>query len=178
MNCPRRDEMLNPDFAKIAGDHDDWRPDGTCSFCGSCSPDLFFQQVRAGVEIGPTDKNYKAYVDLPEDKPDELTVSSAISWTPTEAEIAQQGLRSSDDPEVRAVMERDRWGTKNHDGSPRWVVLRKKGSTRFGKFYFQHLNDEERQLFIALYNDKTMKVGNPGYFYSKPFFVKQRESQP
>lgn len=34
----------------------------TCSFCGSLHPDDFMEQVRSGVEIGPTDKSYKAYV--------------------------------------------------------------------------------------------------------------------
>jgi hypothetical protein len=40
-----------------------------------------------------------------------------------------------------------------------------------GKFYYQHLSVEQRDEFIELHNDKTMKIGYPGYFYVKPFFV-------
>ena len=39
-----------------------WRSNGTCSYCGSLSPDLFFQYISNGTEIGPTDKSYKVYV--------------------------------------------------------------------------------------------------------------------
>lgn len=34
----------------------------SCSFCGSMHPDAFMQAIADGREIGPTDKNYKAYV--------------------------------------------------------------------------------------------------------------------
>jgi len=34
-----------------------------CSYCGSMHPDDFMDAVRAGKEIGPTDKSYKLYVD-------------------------------------------------------------------------------------------------------------------
>ena len=37
--------------------------DGRCSYCGSMSEDDFFAAVDAGAEIGPTDKNYKVYVN-------------------------------------------------------------------------------------------------------------------
>lgn len=40
-----------------------WREDQTCSGCGSLSEEAFLDAVRRGVEIGPTDKNYKVYVD-------------------------------------------------------------------------------------------------------------------
>ena len=35
----------------------------SCSFCGSLPPDDFMDLVRAGAEVAPTDKNYKAYVN-------------------------------------------------------------------------------------------------------------------
>jgi hypothetical protein len=33
-----------------------WRDDGTCSFCGSITPDAFFELALGGVELIPTDK--------------------------------------------------------------------------------------------------------------------------
>lgn len=60
--CPRRAESvshLSPPEA------DGWRPDGTCSYCGSMNPDDFMSAVKAGAVLGATDKNYKVYVDAP-----------------------------------------------------------------------------------------------------------------
>lgn len=34
-----------------------------CTYCGSMHPDDFMQAIRDGLEIGPTDKGYKFYVD-------------------------------------------------------------------------------------------------------------------
>lgn len=33
-----------------------------CSFCGSLHPERFFELVREGWTVSPTDKNYKAYL--------------------------------------------------------------------------------------------------------------------
>lgn len=42
---------------------DTWTKDGKCSYCGSLSPEVVLQRIEAGeVEVGPTDKNYKAYI--------------------------------------------------------------------------------------------------------------------
>lgn len=40
------------------------------------------------------------------------------------------------------------------------------------KFYFQHLSQEQKIRFIELLNDKKLKIGEPGHFYSRPFFIK------
>lgn len=40
-----------------------WRADGTCSYCGSVSPDDFFEALKQGAEIIPTDKDYKCYIN-------------------------------------------------------------------------------------------------------------------
>lgn len=59
--CPRRGEP-GPWLAG-AGADDYWRSDGTCSYCGSLAPDVLMDRIEAGtVQLGPTDKNYKAYV--------------------------------------------------------------------------------------------------------------------
>lgn len=34
-----------------------------CNYCGSLHPDRFMEMVKNGAEIGPTDKNYKVYLD-------------------------------------------------------------------------------------------------------------------
>lgn len=39
------------------------------------------------------------------------------------------------------------------------------------KFYFQHLSRDDQAKFIELLNNKTMKIGYPGYFYTMPFFA-------
>ena len=93
---------------------DYWRFDGTCDYCGSISPEQLFQAIEDGCEIGPTDKNYKVYV---------------------EGENA---------PSVRGAC----------------------------KFYFQHLSETEQRKFIAFLNLGKIKIGYPGHFYVKPFFIK------
>ena len=52
--------------------------------------------------------------------------------------------------------------TKDADGH----VVRAPGI----KFYFQHLDDQGKHAFIALYNAKKMNIGNPGHFYTRPYF--------
>jgi len=53
-NCPHR-------FMPTA-EKDLWRGDHTCSYCGSLSPEKFFEAIEKGDEVDPTDKDYKAYV--------------------------------------------------------------------------------------------------------------------
>ena len=67
-NCPRRGESFRQTAEGELADH--WRDNAhnteggkhSCSYCGSIHPDEFMQAVRDGVEIGPTDKSYKAYM--------------------------------------------------------------------------------------------------------------------
>lgn len=62
--CPRRAEL--PTTARFP-DMDVWDVyDGNlrCSFCGSLHPDYVLEMMRLGVELGPTDKNYKIYVKV------------------------------------------------------------------------------------------------------------------
>lgn len=103
LKCPRRAETFGP--FKLP-DFDTWDSDLTCSYCGSLRPDKFMEMVESGVEVIPTDKNYKAYVG-------------------------------------------------NHQ-----------------KFYFQHLDEVQKNEFIALLNAKAVKIGYPGHFYVAPFFVR------
>ena len=61
ITCPRRDEG----FGHGETLQDMVRDNGTCSFCGSLVPEAFWDLVEAGAELGPTDKNYKVYVNPP-----------------------------------------------------------------------------------------------------------------
>ena len=110
--CGRR--MEGYPYAKSLAGPDYWRFDGTCNYCGSLSPDQLFQAIEDGCEIGPTDKNYKVYIE---------------------------GEKS---PKVGGMC----------------------------KFYFQHLSEDEQKAFIALLNGGKIKLGYPGNFYVKPFFIK------
>ena len=41
-----------------------WGVDDCCTYCGSLHPELLMERIEAGtVELGPTDKNYKVYVN-------------------------------------------------------------------------------------------------------------------
>jgi hypothetical protein len=48
-------------------------------------------------------------------------------------------------------------------------------TTQFAKFYFQHLSNEDQDKFIKLVNDKQIKIGFPGYFYTTPYFCQKIE---
>ena len=74
--CPRREEgypysdaMKGPDTwrrgrAGLVGQE---KVGSSCSYCGSLHPDRFMELVREGWTVGPTDKNYKAYLGPPPD---------------------------------------------------------------------------------------------------------------
>jgi hypothetical protein len=61
--CPRGSGPDSPFRAPFNGEAH-WREDRTCSYCGSIDPELLFEQIEKGAEIGPTDKSYKIYVAL------------------------------------------------------------------------------------------------------------------
>lgn len=66
--CPRRLREMGP--WEHAEGIDEWRDsprrDGEatpyCSFCGSLHPGKFLELIAQGWSVGPTDKNYKAYL--------------------------------------------------------------------------------------------------------------------
>lgn len=139
--CPRGPGPNSPFKAPYSGEAE-WRAgDATCSYCGSLHPDIFIARIEAGdVEIGPTDKNYKVYV---ENKGGEA-FKKTFRDCPTGATCT-------------GPKDCTHWTTRETEST---------------KFYFQHLSIEQRDRFIALYNDKTMKIDYPGHFYVMPFFCK------
>lgn len=54
------------------------------------------------------------------------------------------------------------------------AYVRVPGNQSQGKFYFQHLSDEQKRHFVDLYNDHVFTVGYPGHFYQMPFFMGPR----
>lgn len=161
LTCPRRYES-----AFYAGPKEDaWREERGyrfCSYCGSCHPEDFFKAVEAGAKVTPTDKNYKAYIELPESSPDELRVVSATSFAPE-----GRGNWLPINGEIRKMMERDGWRGAHYQ----YAQLAPRGPTRYSKFYFQHLTDEEQERFIEFLNAKKFNLAFPGHFYRLPFFI-------
>lgn len=161
--CPRRSEGVR---AFAANTKDSWRSrDGyqCCSYCGSLKNEAFFEAIEAGAELGPTDKSYKVYVDLPDPRAGEMKITGSSNsekqpgpaWTAaTDADLVEYY-------EGRPVPQ---------DHSIKWV-LRTPRQTVHCKFYFQHLSLEEQTRFIDLHNAKKIKIGAPGYFYRLPFFA-------
>lgn len=72
--CPRRSEIgmhvENGPFKGSGENLDSFIPnrglvgqERGCSYCGSMPPEDFLEKIRSGIEIEPTDKAYKLYVD-------------------------------------------------------------------------------------------------------------------
>lgn len=53
----------------------------SCSFCGCLNPDTFMQWLRDGAEIGPTDKDYKAYITCPYPDPRAGETKTYVAYT-------------------------------------------------------------------------------------------------
>ncbi len=147
--CPRRKEAFRQ-FGDPA--HDKWHDiDNTCSYCGSLNPEYLMERIRRGdVELGPTDKNYKVYVkNLGGEK-----------FKHTHGELTEE----------KVVVDGKEFTRK---GPIKWITTESDET----KFYFVHLNDEQKQEFVELYNRSvtenpdSMKLGYPGYFYRWPFFM-------
>lgn len=119
--------------------------DGTCDWCGSLDGDTFMARLVAGdVILTPTDKNYKAYVKNDGGAPFKQTYRTDQPSKP--GEIMKDPM-----DQVQWV-----WSTREMNET---------------KFYFEHLSEEQRVLFVELLNAKKIKVDVPGYFYRLPFFV-------
>ncbi len=169
--CPRRIETP-AHFNRLLPESDHWRPDGTWSYCGSLSPAKFFEAVEAGCQLGPTDKSYKVYVDLPHPDPKGMRVVSAITFEPDTG--AGSGGWEKVTDENRHLLAESGWrGTS-------YIYIRRceNGPKIQAKFYFQHLSEAERDRFIELHNAGKLNLGFPGHFYVTPFFCTRRVAAP
>lgn len=141
----------NSPFVNSGPGLDTYRSDGTCSYCGSMNENTFMERLEnEDVELGPTDKNYKVYVNNAGGEP------------------FTQSYRDCPPPDVKVVDGKE-VTTKcaGPDTCPHWVTR----DVQTTKFYFQHLTKEQKERFIELLNKKKLKIGYPGHFYKLPFFI-------
>lgn len=145
-----------------------WTEDGTCSYCGSLSPEQLFAAIEAGCELGPTDKNYKVYVHRLDPKAGEPCV---YGW----ANHAREGYIEVTAENIDTLPPGPTGRRDYKIGD--FIEISKRPALTHDKFYFQHLNEEERQRFVELMNEKKLILGHPGFFYRLPFFVARQESK-
>lgn len=166
--CPRRREShLSSQFpgpdtwtsrAGLVG-----QPSG-CSYCGSMNPDDFMEAVRSGLEIEPTDKSYKLYVNgIPNPQEGGLRVigvanHSGSGWTA----YKDLGRR-----EKRVV--KQEYGDEK-DFRARYYQLTPWGPTTEGKFYTAHLSPEQGFEFRELWLSGKVNWGYPGHPY-RPLYI-------
>ncbi len=157
--CPRQDQeaVLAVQRAHVAH----WREDGSCSYCGSITEAAFFAAIEAGRLIGPTDKNYKAYVDLPNPNAGTMRICAWSNSKPSGGdkwiEVTQESLATLP--------------PGAEDSLGQWVQVMPEGESRRDKFYFQHLSSEGRKRLVEMINAKSINFDYPGCFYVLPFFV-------
>jgi hypothetical protein len=134
-----------------------------CSYCGSMSPDELFAAIDAGHQLGPTDKSYKVYVDLPNPEAGQIVEIGSESG-PTHNRDGKRTRPDLTEAEIRS-------------GHYDRKIMGNANATVHAKFYFQHLSVEQQQRFIDLLNAKKIKIGVPGYFYARPFFIAPPQSR-
>jgi hypothetical protein len=167
-SCPRRAEAPY----RLPGDDgvDRWEDRGglggqvsagpSCTYCGSLEPDRFMELAEQGWWVDPTDKAYKAYVAEP--LTDEQVAEQRAEWMagPFVARVRDAVCEDHAD-NVNAAVEKE-WQQMPAARGHGQVVA---------KFYYQHLSVAQQLRFIELVNTRTMKIGLPGYFYARPFFI-------
>jgi hypothetical protein len=133
----------------------------SCSFCGSLNPDRFMELVREGWIVGPTDKNYKVYLDQP--ATDEEKRARKERWL---AGAVGQALKRATEAEGKTPEQ----VAEELDQSYRVENPMPESAGKTAKFYYPHLSQEQRDEFITLYNERRMVVAGGG-FYVLPFFA-------
>jgi len=171
--CPRRMYDFGPWKREENLDHWERRKDGAdvrkCSFCGSMHPDDFMAAAKAGAELGPTHKSSKVHVhDLPSTAPGRLRIVGSGNH-PGAGLTAYKELSKEHRRAVRAEYRRGKRFPDDYRQG--YFLLAPTRPTTEGKFYFQHLSEEQQHEFIDLLNAKALTIGYPGRFYRLPFFI-------
>lgn len=161
--CPRRMNEWGPWQQKEGMDgftagHGLVDQERGCTFCGSMHPDDFMAAARRGETLGPSDKDYKVYV--------QRTLSLDEINAKVETAITGYVEHGMSRAEAQDLVGKQREG---------YDIYANGGS--IGKFYFQHLSEEQMREFIDLLNAKRLTIGYPGYFYRTPFFM-ARDPRP
>ena len=140
----------------------------SCNFCGSLHPDRFMELVREGWVVGPTDKNYKAYLHRPltDDEKAKRKTTWLRNFTAEEMRTAAEA-RGESLEQAQAELE------AYYDAQ----VAPTQASSTEAKFYYQHLSAEQQTEFIALYNEHRMAIGYPGHLYVTPFFAASNSTE-
>lgn len=134
----------------------------SCSFCGSLNPARFMELVHEGWIVGPTDKNYKAYLDRPATD-DEKRVKKERWLAGNIGQALKRAAEAEGKTSEQVTEELDRaYEAEDPMADSAGTVA---------KFYYQHLNAEQQAEFIELYNEHRMKIGYPGRLYVPPFFT-------
>ena len=158
VDCPRKAEGA----VFRHNDHRDyWDTDDgnrTCSYCGSMHPNDFFVAIASGAEIGPTDKSYKVYVDVPHPQAGQ-TIQIGSQTGPAFDRDGKPNLPDLTEAEIAAG---------RYDRPTMGVA-----ATTQAKFYFQHLDEAGKIKFIDLVNAKKITFGYPGHLYVTPFFCQR-----
>lgn len=152
----------------------------TCSYCGSVSPEVLFAAIEAGHELGPTDKGYKLYLELPNDMPGAKRVNGSSSggdqsrpplWGTNNGGywVRRQDMNVGErELAIACGMHR-----AEDDGRDGWINFGPAGPIKHGKFYFQHFSADDRARFLDLHNEQKIALGYPGYLYAKPYFARE-----
>jgi hypothetical protein len=157
--CPRRAESP---IAVTSPETDRWRDDKTCSYCGSLNPEVFMRLAAAGNKIIPTDKNYKAYIEVDNALVGKRACVSSSTHPTDGYELLTEEL--ADTVSWERTTDRERY-------VGRYVRFSEHPAKKTRKFYFQHFSSEQQDRFVGLLNDKKLNLAAPGYFYVLPFSV-------
>lgn len=159
--CPRRSEA-----SRQSPGPDRWNDHASistgigpcCSYCGSLNPETFMDKIRNGWIVEPTDKNYKAYLDQPYTVEELAHIKTdSLIWQHVRKMKLDEGM-SDDEATAAADAHWDKYEAPSRKG--RMVA----------KFYYQHLDEQQRAEFRELHNAGLMRLAEPGYFYVTPYF--------
>lgn len=161
--CPRQAESAVMQVQLQHQSH--WREDGTCSYCGSISPEQVFASIEEGFHLTPTDKNYKVYVERRNPHAGKPSIRSSSNgkeqpnWGTGWIKVTEENIKS-----LPTLVLTPRVGD--------WVKVGVESEMEEVKFYFQHFSEDDKRKFIELLNAKRIRLRTPGFFYRLPFFCR------
>lgn len=164
--CPRRKELGSSSFG--VENQDFYLADDTCTYCGSLNQDIFMAHLeKADIRLGPTDKNYKVYVEgIPNPDAGKPAIYSSANCEQT----GKGWVKVT--PENIDTLPLSAWQRQDFNDGKHWVKVEPARAMLHHKFYFQHLSEDQCKRFVQLLNNQQLLLDYPGYFYRMPFFCK------